>query len=109
MPRKKSWAHENPIKRLVVLARLRARRKGIPCTITHEHVRVPDRCPALGIPLEFGSGNRDNSPSIDRLDSSRGYTPDNIIVVSSRANRLKNNATVEELRLVAQFYEDLMH
>lgn len=40
------------------------------------------------------------SPSLDRLDSSKGYVKGNVRVISKRANQLKNNATVEEMRMV---------
>lgn len=34
-----------------------------------------------------------------------GYVKGNIIVISNRANRIKNNATIPELRAVADFFE----
>jgi hypothetical protein len=58
----------------------------------------------LGIPLfraEGQDGARSNSPSLDRIDSSKGYTPDNIWVISNKANSIKSNATVEELETIA--------
>lgn len=58
----------------------------------------PISCPILGIPLTFNRGKvEDNSYSIDRIDSSLGYNVNNIRVISYRANKLKNNATSEEL------------
>lgn len=63
----------------------------------------PITCPILGIPLKFNRVKvEDNSYSIDRIDSSLGYSMDNIRVISYRANKLKNNATTDELiRLAA--------
>ena len=46
--------------------------------------------------------------SIDRIDPKKGYVKDNIIVVSMRDNRIKTNATVDEIRKVADFYEKLL-
>ncbi len=43
----------------------------------------------------------DNSPTIDRINSSRGYEPGNIEVISWRANRMKGDATAEEHRKIA--------
>lgn len=62
------------------------------------------KCPILGIELAWGGGatGRDNSPSIDRLENTRGYTPDNCRVISWRANRLKSDATDEETLLLAE-------
>ena len=65
---------------------------------------LPDYCPILGVKLNYdGTGiegnwsRTENSPSIDRINSSIGYTKDNIHVISWRANRIKNDSTVEEL------------
>lgn len=69
------------------------------------NLTFPITCPILGIPLKFNRGSvKDNSYSIDRIDSSGGYNIDNIIVVSWKANRLKNNATTEELQQISNFY-----
>lgn len=82
----------------------RALAKGLEHTITIEDIQIPDKCPLLGIELKDntgnGKGNCKDSPSLDRLDSSKGYTPDNVWVISNRANEIKSNATIEELELI---------
>jgi len=50
-------------------------------------------------------GRRDDSPSIDRLVPNAGYVPSNIIVMSDRANRIKNDGTAEEHRRIARFMD----
>ena len=45
--------------------------------------------------------DRDFTPSIDRINPSEGYVKGNVIIMSNRANTLKNNATAEELERVA--------
>ena len=57
---------------------------------------------------KLGSKNNYLTPSIDRIDPKKGYVKDNIIVVSMRANRIKTDATVDEIRKVADFYEKLL-
>jgi len=47
----------------------------------------------------------DNSPTLDRIDNTKGYTKDNIIIVSFKANTIKNSATIEELEKVLQYYK----
>lgn len=47
------------------------------------------------------------SPQLDRIDNTKGYTKDNVVVVSKRANTIKNDATVQELCKVAEFYKNL--
>ena len=61
-------------------------------------------CPIFGMKLEFNNaGFRENSPSIDRIDSSKGYTTDNIQIISWKANRIKSYATVEELEIIVAY------
>lgn len=65
---------------------------------------IPDVCPILGIELNMNSGKSGayrNSPSLDRIDNSRGYTKDNIQVISQLANAMKCHATDKELRMFA--------
>ena len=62
-------------------------------------ISYPLTCPILGLPLQFHKGKaQDNSYSVDRIDSSLGYHIDNIQIISNKANRIKNNATSEELQ-----------
>ena len=56
----------------------------------------------------LGFKNNDLTKSIDRIDPKKGYVKDNIIVVSMRANRIKTDATVDEIRRVTDFYEKLL-
>lgn len=95
-----------PQRYMLRAARYRAKRKGIPFSITEADITIPAVCPVLGIPLELAIGTggaAPNSPSLDRLDSSKGYTADNVCVISYRANALKNNATEQELEAVLTY------
>jgi hypothetical protein len=97
--------HEVPWFFLWKHARDRAKEKGLEFTITPEHVHnaMVERCPVLDVELKpLDKSYWDASPSLDRIDSSKGYTPENIWVISARANRIKSDATLGELkRLVA--------
>lgn len=93
-----------PEKRMFYDARRRASRDGRPFDLAVGDIVVPDRCPILGIELitrRGGTGPSDNSPTLDRRDNSRGYVRDNIQVISHRANRIKSDATKEELLAIA--------
>lgn len=82
-------------------ARDRAKNKNMDFTITPQDVydAMVDVCPVLGLQLEASDKCYwDNSPSLDRINSSKGYTPDNIWVISARANRIKSDATLKELK-----------
>ena len=64
----------------------------------------PKFCPVLGIELNyFSKGRSENSPSFDRIDSNLGYIKGNVVVMSWRANRLKNNGTAEEHEKIANY------
>lgn len=90
-----------------------AKRRNIEFTLTVldlYNISFPLTCPILGIPLYFNRGSEcDDSYSFDRIDSTKGYTIDNIIVVSNRVNKLKSNATLDEMRKIADFYSELNH
>jgi hypothetical protein len=64
---------------------------------------LPEKCPMLNLELNYsgtgaeGYSRIDNSPSIDRINSDKGYEKENIQVISWRANRIKNNSTPDEL------------
>lgn len=91
-------------------ARVRARASEVPFTLTVKDITIPSHCPILGIPLfpmRGRKGGGDNSPSLDRIHPARGYVQGNTIVISNRANRLKSDATIEELRDIASFYATL--
>lgn len=97
---------------MIYAARNRARMTGLECTITKDDIEIPEICPVLEIPLfaRVGAGrsNRDqveNSPSLDRIDNSKGYVPGNIAVISMRANMIKNNATLDELKAIVAYIE----
>ena len=87
---------------LLARARERSKHKGWEFSITKEDIVIPEKCPLLGIIIIPKAKDRCHSPSLDRIDSSRGYTPDNIQVISSRANTLKNNASLQELELLVE-------
>jgi hypothetical protein len=95
---------KNAAKIIWLSARYRARRRGIPFSISLSDVIVPERCPVLGITLAFSKDHREDcSPTLDRIDNAKGYAPSNIAVISWRANRIKNDATLEELLAITSF------
>ena len=73
-------------------------------------------CPITGDKLEHQSGSQDkvdgkqnkNSYSIDRLDPTKGYMKDNILVVSWRWNRMKSDTPLNYMMRFC-FYMKLNH
>lgn len=103
----------NPTKknetRLLNYARRNAKRRGEECSLELKDIVIPEYCPVLGIKLEPGSHNhQDCSPSVDRIDSTKGYTKDNVWIISARANRIKNNATIEEIGMLYEALKSLL-
>lgn len=83
-------------------ARSRAAEKGIDFSITPDDLVIGDRCPVLGIKYTTGGSRAQYStPSIDRLNPDKGYTPENVRIISSRANTIKNVGTHAEHTLIA--------
>jgi hypothetical protein len=72
---------------------------------------IPGKCPVLGIPLERRTNETGayvrtrNSPSLDRFDSKIGYVKGNVNVISWRANDIKGQASLEELKAVRNWME----
>ena len=103
-------------------AQERAHKKGLEFSITVADVVIPTHCPILNIPIDPGTGRksdtprdnklvgaRDCSPSLDRIDNNLGYTKDNTMVISWRANYLKNTASLDELIQLGEFAKQMIH
>jgi len=110
----KKYRQDNPITiqtaNMVTRARARAKAKKLPFNIDCEYIRsiISSHCPIFGIPLEWSAYRSDksvplpNSPSLDRIDPSKGYVKGNVWIISNRANLIKNDASHEELKLVTE-------
>lgn len=84
-------------------AKSRVSENNIEFNIISEDIILPEFCPYFGKPLKYGLNLQDNfSPSLDRIDPDKGYVKDNIQVISFLANRMKNNASRDELLLFAK-------
>ena len=87
-------------------AKQRCKKSGREFNIKVSDIVIPDKCPILGIEINMNSGKSGaykNSPSLDRIDNSKGYLPDNIQVISQAANAMKHDASWEELKLFAEW------
>lgn len=83
-------------------AYIRAKNANIKFSIKETDINIPILCPLLGIELKPGKGKTSkHSPTIDRIDNTKGYTMDNIWVISHLANNMKRNSSKEELILFA--------
>ncbi len=112
---KEKYSKNNPImvqtNGMLNDARKRAKTKNIPFDIDINYVRslVVPYCPVFStMPLEWSSrrssktGPLPNSPSLDRIDPTKGYVKGNVWIISSKANTFKSYATHEELKILAE-------
>lgn len=86
-------------------AKARAIQKGIEFNLTLEDIVLPLVCPIMNIP--FNRNEKRYTYSIDRIDSSKGYTKDNIQIISLIANQMKWDSTKEERLKFAKYYLSL--
>lgn len=94
-------------KYVIVKLRSKAKQEGREFNLTPEDISIPEYCPVLGQKLILGSGKTGRTapyiPSIDRFDNTKGYTKDNIRVISLRANMLKSDSTVPEIEKLLKY------
>lgn len=95
-------------KHLLKNAKRRSKLCNVPFDIGVEDIIIPEFCPVLGMKLEF---NRTlagyNSPSLDRIVTTKGYVKGNVHVISWRANKIKTDATLEELEMLLSYLKKL--
>jgi hypothetical protein len=100
---------KNTERRMLHAAKSRARISGIQFSIGLEDIIIPEICPYFGIAINRDNENsKDDSPSLDRIDSQKGYIKGNVEVISQRANQIKNNGSCEEHRLIADRMKTFM-
>jgi hypothetical protein len=95
--------YSNYISYMLTRARARAKDKNLEFDLSEEDIIIPATCPVLGIELVMGDPTRQANPSLDRFDNNKGYTRDNIRVISNRANNLKGDASIEELEKIIMY------
>lgn len=97
-----------PLKRMWHNVKGRAKQNGWDFDISYdEFVSLAEKsthCPIFGYKLEYiaytGTGRNITNPfraSLDRKDSSQGYTKDNVWFISWEANAMKNEYTTDKL------------
>lgn len=102
----KNLREVNPVHALYINLKSAAKQKKLEFSIDESDIRVPIMCPIMQIPLKFNNKvHKNDSPSVDRIDTSKGYIKGNIAVISYKANTCKNNLTLEEVRRLLQYME----
>jgi hypothetical protein len=101
------------VKRLFDNARARAKRFALPFDIDEDYIKsiwpADNKCPVLNTLFEIGTrSDRETSASIDRVLPNLGYVPGNVKIISFKANRIKNDACLEELEAVVSYLKPLL-
>jgi hypothetical protein len=105
--RKNDWKYK-PTLSMLNNSKQRAKNSNLEHTLVIEDIVIPDYCPVFGIKLETGNRkNHINAPSIDRIDNTKGYIKDNILIMSVKANILKKDATLDELIMLGKWAEKM--
>lgn len=87
------------MKRLWDAARRRSLEIKVDFNLEVSDLIPPEICPYMGVPITHisGQGYVMTNASLDRIDSTKGYTKGNVRVISWMANKMKQNATEEQL------------
>lgn len=80
----------------------RAKIDGREFSIKREDFVIPEFCPAIGLRLDWSDLN--HTPVMDRIDNDKGYISGNIAIVSAKANTIKRNLSVAQLKQMGDFY-----
>lgn len=105
---KRKSRERNYIRSIFNNAKARARKMNIDFNIEIDDIIIPKICPVLNIEILSIPANTKaahNSASIDRIDNTKGYVKGNIRIISFRANCLKSDATLNEIKMI---YNDLL-
>jgi hypothetical protein len=119
------WAKKNsassPKNRMKIAlntARGSAGRKNIPCSVTLDDLMEMwdsqrGKCFYSGTPMSFAGDRIPESVSVDRIDSSKGYTLGNVVLCCNIVNLMKRNMSISELtrwcKLILEHMEEVPH
>ena len=99
------------LKTMFYSARTRAKSKqwDFDLDLDYLHSIAPDCCPVDGLPFDWNR-ERENDPSLplaipslDRIDSSKGYVKGNVAIIGDKWNRWKSNMTPDDIDALSQY------
>lgn len=104
MARQKQTVKELHVTVFLNSAKARAKRDNVPFSITKEYLLsiATDECPVFHMTFDWGRSGlgigkfKPNCPTLDRIEPHLGYVEGNVAFISHRANRLKDNGTMQE-------------
>jgi hypothetical protein len=101
---KKYW---KKAKQLLDSSRKRAKNYNMEHNLNIRDIPLVSHCPIFGMKLGYSNKSaQDNSPSIDRIDNTKGYVKGNVHIISWKANTFKSFATMNELQQIVDYFND---
>lgn len=105
------------IKKYLNNARSRARAENLPFDLTYEYLLsiATDECPIFKTPFTWGVSNlgkgktRADTPQLDRIIPELGYVQGNVAFISGKANKMKDNGTMQEHYAIADWIWEQTH
>lgn len=98
------------IEALVRAAKIRSRTNGLQHDDTFLNELSKERpvhCPVCSTEFDYSYGGKigpkNNGPSLDRIDCTRGYVAGNVEIICWRCNAIKREATFEELERIVEY------
>ena len=102
---RKRYLDKHPLYTTLHNARARSKKLNLPkCDLTLKYLEqlpFPEVCPVLGITIDTSS--RETSLSLDRIKSELGYVQGNVQFISMKANRMKQETSIEEFELLLNY------
>ena len=100
---------KDPIHTYFIAKRSWCKQRDIQFTVTEQHLKEiwTDTCPVLRLPIALGRSGKGSHKSahLDRFDPKKGYIEGNVAWISGRANRIKYDASLQELKQIVQWME----
>lgn len=90
--------------------RARAKEKGLDFDLTTEYIKSiwTGTCPVFNTELDINSKRGEvGHAQLDKINPSKGYTQGNVVWLSERANRIKDDATLEDLERITSWLRSL--
>ena len=82
-------------------AKTRAKNRGIEFNIEICDIVIPEKCPIFK--TDFEVGNHKTCASLDRINPTKGYIKGNIQIISNKANMIKGDSTMQDIKKVYEW------
>ena len=110
----RKYKERNRVRFMIVRAVNRSAKSGVECDKQYLLTLVglrPTHCPCCGREFIYGGSGvvgvqHPATPSMDRIDSSKGYVEGNVAIICFRCNILKKDGSLSEFEAIAKYMRD---